>query len=104
VPLYVELADPIQRYRRAAVAPFSPSRIQAQSRLRDAVQNVMAITDAPSRFWQRTRVSGIAAEGPLCPCVDIGDDDNGAECVVCGRIMGYVEFNRRSHLQARSPT
>src|SRR6516165_8771470 len=27
------------------------SRIQAQSRLRDLVQNVMAITDGRSRFW-----------------------------------------------------
>jgi len=27
------------------------SRIQVQSRLRDVVQNVMAITDALSRFW-----------------------------------------------------
>jgi hypothetical protein len=33
------------------------------------VQKVLAITDAPSRSWQRARVSGIAAQGPLCPCV-----------------------------------
>ena len=32
------------------------SRIQAQSRLRDLVQNVMAITDARSRFWLRNTV------------------------------------------------
>jgi hypothetical protein len=35
-------------------------RIQAQSRLRDAIQSVMAITDASNWFWQRISVSGIA--------------------------------------------
>jgi hypothetical protein len=36
-------------------------RIQAQSRLRDAIQSVMAIIDASNWFWQRISVSGIAA-------------------------------------------
>ena len=34
---------------RAVLSP----RIQAQSRLRDVVKNVMAITDAASRFWHK---------------------------------------------------
>jgi hypothetical protein len=59
--LYVEWAGPIQRYRaRAAVClpkgrAVLSSRIQAQSRLRDVVKNVMAITDAASRFWHKVK-------------------------------------------------
>jgi hypothetical protein len=40
-----------------------------ESRLRDGRPKGDGITDAPSRSWQRTRVSGIAAQGPLCPCI-----------------------------------
>jgi hypothetical protein len=36
---------------------------------RDAVQSVMVVTDASNSFWQRGRVSGIAYQGPLRPCV-----------------------------------
>src|SRR5215469_11968652 len=53
--LYVEWAGPIQRYRAGDCCQLKghallSSRIQAQSRFRDVVQNVMAITDARSRF------------------------------------------------------
>ena len=41
---------------RFAASICTLSGLQAQSRLRDVVQNVMAITDAPSRFWQRQGV------------------------------------------------
>ena len=59
--LYVEWVGPIERYRARGRCELKgrvllSSRIQAQSRLRDVVQNVMAITDAPSRFWQRQGV------------------------------------------------
>src|SRR6516165_4685851 len=54
--LIFRFAASIQWYRaRCRCQPkgraLLSSRIQAQSRLRDLVQNVMAVTDARSRFW-----------------------------------------------------
>jgi hypothetical protein len=66
--------------------------------LRDAVQSVMAITDARNRFWQRSRVSGIAVQGsPLSVRYERSNEyaPSTPVCSRCGQTMRFAGVRSR---------
>jgi hypothetical protein len=66
--------------------------------LRDAVQKVMAITEARDRFWQGACVSGIAAQGPLCFMRYERSNEHAPRtplCPSCAQVMRLVRVTSR---------
>ena len=72
-------------------------RIQEQSRLRDAIQSVMAITDASNWFWQRISVSGIALKDALPMRYERSHEHSPKTplCPSCAQVMRFARITSR---------